>query len=178
MVTDREPTVEQDIPDFNLRKAVDLAVITEQNGRQYYQRLAKRFDDEPELGRIFAQLARDEELHEQQFRRLRDGLPAEEPGEKQAKPFGANYLRAISLSKFFSAGAFDRTEEISEPKDALIQALELEKATKFYYHELAEQLDDSGALDEIIAEERRHIETLLKVILTDARFRGLFDQWH
>ncbi len=176
-MTDPAPTTADEIPDFNLQKAIELAVITEQNGQRFYNRLAKRFDDEEELSRIFTRLARDEELHEEQFRRLQERVPEESPDEKEARPYGASYLRAISLSRFFSPNALDQPDDLSEPKDALIQALELEKSTKFYYQELAEELAYPAALEEIIAAEKDHIQTLLKVILTDARFRGLFDAW-
>jgi len=164
-----------EIPDFNLHKAVQLAVVTEQNGQRFYRRLAAHFRDDPPLHRVFARLAEDEVAHEEQFQRLLDALPEEEPLEQAARPYGASYLRAISISRFFSTEAFDPLEGIATPKDALIQALELEKSTKFYYQELAEVLGDPGAFAEIIAAEKGHIEDLLEVIASDDRFRGMVE---
>jgi len=59
----------------------------------------------------------------------------------------------------------------------LIKAVRLEKATLLFYHALRDNIGKQTSLDEIIAAEKTHLTTLMKVILTDARFRGLGDTW-
>ena len=70
-----------------------------------------------------------------------------------------------------------RTDNFQTPADALRTALGLEKATLFFYQSLADVLDESEEVDHLIETEKRHISSLMKVLISDARFRSLDDTW-
>ncbi len=159
---------------ITLRKCLDLAVVTEQIGARFYDRMAKRFADNPEVGPVFAQLSRDEVAHEAQFKALVAKAPEEElPGDFESHMV----LRATAISEFFRQDALKDLEQIDSPKDALLKALALEKSTLFYYLSLREAIGEHAELDELIKAEKGHVATLMKVIFTGAEFRGLADPW-
>ena len=62
---------------LTLRKAIEMAVATEELGAKHYKELAEKFSDEKEVAEIFARLAQDEVSHESQFRALLGQVPEE-----------------------------------------------------------------------------------------------------
>ncbi len=61
--------------------------------------------------------------------------------------------------------------------DALGEAIKLEKATLLFYHALREAIGEKTVLDAVIRAEKDHLVALTKVLLTEAKFRGLGDTW-
>jgi rubrerythrin len=161
--------------EFTVHDALRLAVTTEEIGAKVYRRFAEKFADQHELAEIFAKLARDEQLHQAQFRALLDQHPR--TNEELGRYGVDEYLRATAISEFFGKKAVDRLKEAQDPEEALKNAVGLEKATLLFYQAIRDTIGESPALDEIIQIERSHLTTLMKVILTDARFRGLSDRW-
>jgi rubrerythrin len=161
--------------EFTLHDALQIAVMTEQLGEKLYARFAKRFADDKEIAEVFAKLAAEEVAHGSYFQSLLDQNP---PNEKEKGRYGVDeYLRATAISEFFGHGALDRLREVKTPGEALVQAVRLEKATLLFYHALRDHLGANTALDDLINTEKSHLTTLMKVVLTDARFRGLSDTW-
>lgn len=160
---------------LTLRKAIEMAVATEELGAKYYSEIAGKFSDETEVANVFQQLAADEEAHETQFRRLLDEVPAEknQVGEDDA----GLLLRAAATSQFFDKKALADIAEIASPADALAKALAFERSTLFYYQSLKEILGESAQLQNMIDAEKDHMTTLMRVIVSDAKFRGLADPW-
>jgi rubrerythrin len=161
--------------EFTLHDALEIAVMTEQLGEKVYSRFAKRFADDREVAEVFAKLAAEEVAHGQYFQLLLDQNPRT---EKEVGRFGVDeYLRATAISEFFGKDALDKLKQVQTPGEALAQAVRLEKATLLFYHALRDHLGANTALDELINTEKTHLTTLMKVVLTDARFRGLSDSW-
>jgi rubrerythrin len=161
--------------EFTLHDALQIAVMTEQLGAKVYSRYAERFADNKEVAEVFAKLAGEEESHERYFQSLLDQNPR---SERDVGRFGVDeYLRATAISEFFGKNALDKLKEVASPGEALTQAVRLEKATLLFYHALRDSLGASTALDELIKAEKSHLTTLMKIVLTDARFRGLSDTW-
>jgi len=161
--------------DFTLHEALKLAVTTEQIGAKVYTRLAKKFGSDKDIAEVFSRLAKDERAHESQFQALLDQNPktAETPGR-----FGVDeYLRATAISEFFKDETFDNFDKIEEPTDALANALAMERATLLFYQAIRDTIGDNTALAEVIKAEKSHLTTLMRVILADAKFRGLSDKW-
>jgi rubrerythrin len=158
------------------RQAIEFAVKTEELGTKFYQQLARKFSDQPELKELFELLAKDEVVHEAQFRRLLEKAPPDQ-GVSTGPEF--QYLRAMSLSQFFMGeeGLKKKSKEIKDERDALGIAFELEKATLQFYTALREVLDAGDALDEIIEAEKGHLTKVMQYVVTDSRFRGLADKW-
>ena len=161
--------------EFTVHDALQLALTTEQIGRKVYTRFAERFADQSEVAEIFKRLARDENLHEAQFQTLLDQHPRT---DEDLGRYGVDeYLRATAISEFFGKDALDRLEKVEEPGDALNCAVGLEKASLLFYQAIRDTIGESPALDEIIKTEKSHLTTLMKIVLSDARFRGLTDRW-
>jgi rubrerythrin len=158
------------------RRAIEFAVKTEELGTKFYQQLALKFSDQPELKELFELLAKDEVMHEAQFRRLLEKTPPDE-GVSTGPEF--QYLRAMSLSQFFMGqdGLKKKCREIEDKDDALGIAFELEKATLQYYSAMREVLGANDTLDGVIEAEKAHLTKVMQYIVTDSRFRGLADKW-
>ena len=86
-------------------------------------------------------------------------------------------LRAAAISQFFDQKALANDEQIKSSQDALIRALAFERSTLFYYQSLRDILGDSPQIEKMIEAERSHVVVLMKVIVSDAKFRGLADPW-
>jgi len=158
------------------RQAIEFAVKTEELGTKFYQQLALKFSDQPEMKELFELLAKDEVMHEAQFRRLLEKTPPDE-GVSTGPEF--QYLRAMSLSQFFlgQEGLKKTSKEIEDKSDALRIAFELEKATLQYYTAMREVLGANDALDSVIEAEKAHLDKVMQYVLTDSKFRGLADKW-
>jgi rubrerythrin len=160
-----------------LRQCVELAITTEQTGAQRYDQLADKLAENPEVARILKRLADDERDHELQFRGLLKSLP--EVDKAVGSDLAGEYLRTLAKSEFFEReiAPLEQPAEIKSPADAMAKAMALEKATVLFYDAMKDLLGESHALDTIIAAEKQHVVTLMKVIMTDAEFRGLSDTW-
>ena len=156
---------------LNLRECIQLAVTTEEIGCKFYERLARKFADEKDVADVFSQLAEDEKAHEKQFKKLLEGVPKEaiQPERYELHQF----LRATAISEFFRKDYFVRVDEISTPADALGKALSFEKETLLYYQAIRDVLGENKQLDAIIEAERNHLMAISRIVVTDARFRGL-----
>ncbi len=160
-----------------LRQCVELAVETEQLGAQRYDQMAEKLSDKPDTAAILKQLAADERDHERQFRGLLTSMPEVD------KPLGTDrnseYLRSLAGREFFDreVAPLSQPAEITSPGDALSKALALEKATVLFYDAMKDVLGQNRELETIIAAEKQHVTTLMKVIMSDAEFRGLSDTW-
>jgi rubrerythrin len=157
----------------SLHENIKLAITTEKLGQEFYERLAQKFAGQQEVADVFARLASDEKAHQAQFRVLLDQLPAGQasPGNQEQH----DYLQATAMSQFFQQDYFKHMEKIDSVTDALTKALEFEKATLLYYKAIQEVLGDNPQLQVIIDAERKHVLALVRIIPTDAQFRGLGD---
>jgi rubrerythrin len=160
---------------LTLRKAVELAITTEQLGADYYSRMERKFSDRPELKELFAQLVKDEKTHEAQFKAIVKHVPDDKPEEQQYELY--QFLRATAISEFFNKDYFKHTDDIKSSDDALGRALAFEKATLQFYQAIKDILGDNRDLLNIIDTERSHVVALMRIIVADGKFRGMGDKW-
>lgn len=158
---------------LTLRKAIEIAVATEELGAKHYQELAQKFAGKSDVASVFSQLAEDEVAHEAQFKALLKEVPEEKRSTDDDEQ--GLLLRAAATSQFFDKKALE--EGVETAADALAKALAFERSTLFYYQSIKEVLGESPQLDEMIQAEKSHVTILMKVILSDAEFRGLADPW-
>jgi rubrerythrin len=163
------------IENLTLRKAVELAITTEQIGARFYSSMERKFADDEELRSVFAQLAEDEKTHESQFRGILEQVPEDKPEDRQYELY--QFLRATAISGFFRSDSFKDTDEIKDATEALGRALAFEKDTYQYYRAIRDIIGESRQLDEIIKAEKNHVVTLMRIITSEGRFRGLGDKW-
>lgn len=151
----KEPTV---------RKAVEMAIQTEEVGIKFYQRIAKKFEDRPEIAETFRRLSDDEKIHAARFKRILETAP-ENPRHVQSEPERLEYLRAITVSEVFKGPAFkDLQDRVESMEDALTVALDFEKATLHVYLGLLDVVGPDDSLQAVIAEERGHIVRLFSML--------------
>jgi len=165
------------IEKLTLRNAVEFAIKTESLGAKFYGNLAKKYQGHDELKELFETLARDEVVHENQFKGLLDKLPADEKGELSETD--AEYLRALSKAEIFLGGHadLDSVDSIVKAEDALQRAYQLEHSSLLYYKAMEEVLGPNEILQEIIDAERQHLCQVMRYAMTGAKMRGLSDEF-
>ena len=107
---------------------------------QVLTEMAKKFGDNKDVADVFNQLADDEKVHEEQFKALVDKVPQDDDKPERYELY--QFLKATAISEFFQKDYFKDVDNISNPTDALVRALSLEKATLQYYQAIAELLED------------------------------------
>ncbi|MEZ5359382.1 MAG: ferritin family protein [Candidatus Zixiibacteriota bacterium] len=161
---------------LTLRKAVELAVITEQLGADYYTRMERKFANDPELKEIFGRLVKDEKSHEVLFKKILEKTPEDDKLQQDYEKY--QFLRATVISTHFRKEDFtDNADKITDAAQALGHALNFEKSTLQYYQAMMDVLGESPQLQEIIDAEKKHVLALFKVITSDAKFRGTGYIW-
>ncbi|MFH2035168.1 MAG: ferritin family protein [Candidatus Zixiibacteriota bacterium] len=160
--------------DLNLTKSLKLAIKTEQMGNQFYVKMAAKFADNKDIAGIFAQLAKDEKVHEAQFTKILDSVPDEVGGSNYETD---QYVKAIAITEFFRVGKAPKPEDIGDEADALGAALAFEKSTLLFYQSIKDIIGDGVEINKIIAAEKSHIISLSRIIVTDAKFRGIHDNF-
>jgi len=146
---------------YSIREVVEQAVRTERLGYEFYTTIAKRFEKNDGLKRLFETLAGKELIHEKMFLELREMMGDEEP---EAWADVSEYMRAIVESEFFLARekSLPSLDHVKTVEDALHFALGFEKETLLYFYALRDAVQEKDMVDEIINEERSHIMWLAK----------------
>lgn len=160
---------------MTLRKAIELAITTEDMGADFYQRLHRKYKDDTEMAEIFERLAKDEKIHKAQFETIlkhsEDAL-SEHRGYEQMR-----WLRATAISEFFRDDAFKDTDQIEDRDEVLGRALSFEKATLQYYEALRDVIGEHPDLEKVINTEKDHVMSIVRLLPTDGKFRGLGDKF-
>ena len=164
--------------EVSLKKALEFAVSTEEVGARAYKQMAERLKDDDEIAGIFKRLAEDEVAHGQYFQSMLEKAPPE-PGPKDYdENFGVP--KAMAMSEFFSTreGLKQDLESVKTRDDAIKRAFELEKATLNYYKALKDAMAQGDQLDGVIKAEKEHLVTVMRYMITEAKFRGLGDSFN
>lgn len=160
---------------FNLREAVQLAITTEQLGAYFYERMERKFAENNELKVIFGRLAKDEKVHEAQFKEILNDVSEKEDEPKRHEAY--QFMRATAISRFFRKESFKDTDDIEDRDEALGRALAFEKDTLQFYKAMDDAFGGNDAMKKLVEAEKGHVLTLMKIITTDAKFRTLQDKW-
>ncbi len=145
---------------FSVMEVFDLAIQIEKNGEQYYRDAMKKISN-PSLRSMLEWLADEEQKHQGWFFERKERLETKED-ELELAEMSRSILQGILGDQSFSLKEADLSEINGE--EALIQlAIEFEKDSILFYEMIGSFIEDSEIsekLDEIIAEENRHIEFL------------------
>ncbi len=163
--------------EMTLRKCIEFAVATEENGARFYRQMAGKFTANPEISDLFKALGKDETVHRKKFAKLLSKVP-QESGVSNS-PEQNEYLRAMSISEFFShrQGPFKDADKIKNMEDALEKSFYFEKATLGFYQAVQDVLGRNRTLTSVIKEEKKHVTSLMKALVTGEKFRSLQDKW-
>lgn len=141
---------------FSITEVIEQAIQTEELGYEFYQRMAKRFEDNEGLHRLFDTLALKELQHKNTFKELKGITGEEEPeGIEDVTP----YFRAMSESEFFLGKdkSLPSLENIKTADEAVRFAINFEKETMLYFLGIRDLVKEKEVVDEIIHEEKNHI---------------------
>lgn len=156
---------------FSAGETLKIAIEIEENGRQFYEGMAKETEDSG-IEDLFKDLASREVVHKNTFQEMLGETEAEEGPDINSlmyRDLEDSYLNALADSKIFTPA----NQNIDEAKraggrDELISiAIALEKDTILYYYELLQQAknaDDQEIIMEVIEEEKSHVKRLAGIL--------------
>jgi rubrerythrin len=145
---------------FSITEVIEQAIQTEQLGYEFYTGMAKRFEDNEGLRRLFETLAQKELRHKKAFSELKEITGEKEPeGWEEV----SSYFRAVVESEFFLGKdkSLPSMKHLETPHDAVRFAIGFEKETMLYFVGLRDLVKEKDIIDEIISEEKSHIRWLV-----------------
>ncbi len=155
---------------FNADEVFDMAVRIETNGAEFYRKAASLQEDE-ENSNFLNGLARMEDRHKKTFEDMRHAFTEKGMGEETFDPDGEGsaYLHALAEAHGGegSSKIADSLSGSESMKQILDIALGLEKKSILYYVGLKELVPKSlgkDTIDEIIAEEHKHVAQISKIL--------------
>ena len=146
---------------FSIREIFDLAIRIEKNGERFYRDAMEKTSN-PSLKSLLEWLADQEVEHENWFLERKKMLETK-GNDFELEEMGSSILQGILGDQSFSLREADLSK--IDSVEALIQlAVEFEKDSILFYEMITSLIVDdetSERLNEIIAEENRHIELLV-----------------
>jgi len=144
---------------FSVHEAVEMAIQTEKMGHEFYSEMAEKFRGNEPVRELFSKLAEKEQVHEREFRKLKDAIGGQGPeGGEQVSDF----MRAVVESAFF-LGKGKATAHLRSIEDffaAVSFAIAFEKETLLFFHGIREAVTEKSVVERIIKEEQDHITWL------------------
>jgi rubrerythrin len=165
-VRDCHSTSPLEVPMFEAKEILDLAIRFENNGEATYR---KAMDVCPDKGlqSLLSWMAGEEALHAQWFTRLKDGL---EKGSRNPflEEMGRELFQDVVGGQSFSLKEVDFTK-VCTPRELVSIFIEFERDTVLFYEMITPFVEEAGSraqLAAIIAEENKHIERLTEFLET------------
>jgi rubrerythrin len=144
---------------MELKDLLNVALKIESDGYTTYSRLAD--ENEGELKELFSHLAAQEREHQEKFKKIFESVEADEKAVASwAEDDNAGYLMT-----FAQMSIFPKLSNASNPEtlnDAIDLAVEVEKDSIIFYTDLKIYFKNKEVIDEVIAEEKKHLLDLLK----------------
>jgi len=151
---------------FTINEILDIAVRLEKNSEAVYRQALDKVSN-PDLAAALAWIAEEEVLHAQWFENLKDSAHAR---LEKIPPEGldSNFLKTIIGGQSFSLEDvnFSDIQQLSELLDIFIES---EKDGILFYQMLQPFIRNENTrtmLKSIIAEEKRHIQTMQEFVAT------------
>jgi rubrerythrin len=145
---------------FTLYEIYDLAIQIEKNGEDFFREAEKKVS-KPSLKTLFLRLAEQEVKHSTWFSEKKESSKA--GSETLAlDEMSSKILQDIVGEQSFSLMEVE-IDHINTVEDLLSIAIEFEEDTIIFFRMISSLLEDAESLrglDEIIEEEKRHIEAL------------------
>ncbi|MGD8336557.1 MAG: ferritin family protein [Desulfobacterales bacterium] len=145
---------------FSAREILDIAIRLEKNGETVYRGAIKKLSD-PNLSLLLEWMADEEARHARCFSRMQQKLTLEPPNP-MAEEMGHDLLNNLLAGQNFSLEDVDFSR-IDHINTMIATFIEFEEDTILFYRMLETFIQDESALqelNEIVAEEERHIEKL------------------
>ena len=150
---------------LNAFEVFEIAEQIERNGAKFYRKAAEQFN-EPDIRKMFLELADWETRHEQIFNDM--GKQVSKPNYKtstlecEKKQFDPKLMACLTV---FGTGSepVHKLRSMENTVEVLKRAIEKEKDSIAFYEglkEFAPARDEKNKVDDIIEEEMRHIQIL------------------
>lgn len=149
---------------FSAREVLDIAIRLEKNGETVYRGAMKKLSD-PNMSLLLEWMADEEARHAICFSRMQQKLTLEPPGP-MAEEMGRDLLNHLLAGQNFSLADVDFSR-IDHINSMIATFIEFEEDTILFYRMLETFIQDDSPLqelNEIIAEEERHIEKLKSLL--------------
>jgi len=150
---------------FKMGEFINMAVKDEETGLAFYRSMAETTGNS-KLKESFSKIADQENVHAERYRKMQgdvgDNFPREEyPGQYD------NFLNALLSTRAFPEpeAAAREAKNLKTDLEAIDLALTLEKDTLLLYYDMQSFIPEThkNIVDDIIEEEKGHIEELAKL---------------
>ncbi len=151
--------------DFNADDIFQIAEQIEENGMQFYKRASETISD-PHFKKLLLDISAMENEHRQIFSSMRSSLSDREKAPTVFDPMdeSARYLKALADLRVF----YQKQVDITSIESTLLFAINAEKDSIIFYEAMRGFLPErlgKGKIDDIINEEKKHIEVLGKELV-------------
>jgi rubrerythrin len=151
---------------FNAAEVFQVAMEIKENGRAFYEKAQEMIQD-PEVRKLFADLAREEVEHKNKIGSLKARLPSDFKSPIVADPENELdlYVKAMADQHVFrSCGALNvQMDQIKDVQDALKLALQFEKDSVIFFLGMQEATcegRDRDVINLLLKEEQSHVRQL------------------
>lgn len=155
---------------FSADEVFEMGMDIEQNGEAYYQKAAALAKD-AKVKAVFTDLMKQEHVHYETFKALRDKLPPKVSLPTVADPESEEYLYldALVKSRLFNNvhEAESLAAKVGDEIEALRAALTFEKDTVLFFQTMKSMTDERlgrADIDRLIEEEHKHIVRIAAAI--------------
>jgi rubrerythrin len=147
---------------FSSSEIIDIAKQVERAGEAFYGEALLHMK-KGSVRDLFAFLHAEERRHAALFEEILQGLEAEAGAWRKDESYLA-YMRSLAKDHVFPdpEAARELASGLQGEEAALRQALEFEKASILFFHELRPALSEESyrAIDALVEEERKHVRAL------------------
>ena len=151
---------------FNAAEVFDIAINIEENGKQFYDR-SREIVKDPEVIKLFEELAREEITHKEKFQALKSQLPA---SAASGAVFDPNHELDLYIKMMADQHVFISSESleaqlggIKDARDALKLAVEFEKDSVIFFLSMQDATEGAQGKDfigSLVKEEQEHLRRL------------------
>lgn len=160
--------------EFSADEVFEMGMDIERNGEAYY-RTAAELSKDAAIKAVFVDLMKQEHIHFEVFKSLREKLPPRASLPTVADPESEEhlYLDALVKSRLFNnvREAEAVAKKVGNAVEALRAALVFEKDTVLFFQTMKSMTDErlgKNEIDRLIEEEHRHIVRISNLIKENA----------
>jgi rubrerythrin len=152
--------------DFNAAEVFQIAIEIEENGKAFYEKAQSVIQD-PEVSKLFVDLANEEVQHKKKFESLKAQLPQE--ASKSTLSDLQNelnlYIKMVADEHVFRTreGVESQLTAVKNAGDALKLAIQFEKDSVIFFLSMQEATDETKGrefINLLVKEEQAHLRRL------------------
>ena len=158
---------------FTDLEGLKIATEMERRGREFYDHAAK-IATNPGAVELLTLLAKDEEIHEEQFRTLAEKLASANLEMMYYEEEVSAYLSAVAADVVFPQGLMGlvKNHSYDSPQAVLEAGIQSEKDAILFYSEIVDHAQherSAVAFREIVRQEKTHLSKLQRMLMAVAQ---------